>query len=335
MSVKEIQPADEAVRHQAEVFAAVVGPHVERGQPYALLDFPSHSNIGDSAIYAGQLAFLDAHVGRRASCVCTCTADLEWLDGTLPADGPILLHGGGNFGDLWPHHQKFRHAMLQRYRGRKIVQLAQSIHYGDSAGLDLTARLIESHGNFTLLVRDQPSYDLARARFNCNVQLCPDAAMVLLKLDPGRAPEMDTLVMLRKDHEAVHDDIRSWLEEAGYPIEDWNDTPVWTLPIRVGWKAARTFPNSRISMMYREAMYRHQAMRRVMTGVRQLARAKRIVADRLHVHLLSLLLRQPHLVLDNSYGKISRYIDTWGQDDLTTRISSLDMLQAALARPPR
>ena len=53
--------ADQAIRRQMDLFRNAVGPHVQSGQPYALLDFPNHSNIGDSAIYAGELAFFDAH----------------------------------------------------------------------------------------------------------------------------------------------------------------------------------------------------------------------------------------------------------------------------------
>lgn len=320
--------ADAVIRRQMDIFAAVVGPHVEKGQPYALLDYPDHPNIGDSAIYSGELAFLDGHAG-RAACVCSCEADLNWLDRMLPKEGPILLHGGGNFGDLWMPHQRFRHAILTRYPGRKVVQLAQSIHYGDLSLCDETARLIEAHGNFTLLVRDKPSLEFARARFNCETVLCPDAAMMLWQLDPGVAPETDLLVVLRNDREAVHDEIRAWLG-ATYPVADWVTPNPWNLPVRIGWKLMRSFPETALAMRFREAIYRRNAMLRVMAGARQLAAGRRIVTDRLHMHLISALIRRPHVVLDNSYGKISRYIDAWGQDDLTVRVETLNDLRAAL-----
>ena len=49
------------------------------------------------------------------------------------------------------------------------------------------------------------------------------------------------------------------------------------------------------------------------------------------MHLISTLIRRPHVVLDNSYGKIGRYIDAWGADDLTVQVSSLEDLQRTLA----
>lgn len=330
MTEKHDGPGDSAIRRQMDLFAATVGAHVAPGQDFALLDIPEHGNIGDSAIHAGELSFFDAHVRRRAKCVCTWNADMDRLSGQLPAEGPIFLHGGGNFGDLWQNHQTFRHAVLDRFRGRKIVQLPQSIHYRDPAGIAETARLIAAHGNFTLLVRDRPSHDLARQHFDCEVVLCPDAAMMLWKIDTGIAPQADVLVALRDDVEAVQDDARDWLR-SHYPSRDWVDVDVWTLPIRTVWKLVRSLPDNRLGMAWREAMYRHQSRKRVMAGARQLAQGRLIVTDRLHMHIISSLIRRPHVVLDNSYGKIGRYIEAFGQDDLTTRVTSLDDLQRLLA----
>lgn len=321
---------DKVLRQQMDVFRKIVGSYVASGQPYALLDVPEHGNIGDSAIYTGELAFFDAHVGYRPACVSTWADRMDWLVRQLPSEGPIFLHGGGNFGDLWKNHQKLRHAVLETFKGRKIVQLPQSIHYRDTAGIAETARLIAGHGDFTLLVRDQPSYDLARKHFDCEVALCPDAATMLWRIDTDIAPQKDFLVMLRNDQEAVHNDQRAWLESR-YPFEDWVDVNVWTLPVRVGWKLVRSLPDNRMGMAWREFMYRRQAQARVMAGARQLAQGRRIVTDRLHMHLISSLIRRPHIVLDNSYGKISRYIDTWGTDELTVQANSLEELQEILA----
>lgn len=330
MTERNDNPGDKAIRRQMDLFRTVVGSHVEPKQQFALLDIPEYNNIGDSAIYTGELAFFDSHVGHRPNVVSTWAADMGWLERQLPSEGPIFLQGGGNFGDLWMNHQRFRHAVLRHFPNRKIVQLPQSIHYRDPAGIAETARLIAAHGNFILLVRDQPSYDLARQHFDCSVELCPDAAMMLWELDPKVAPQTDLLVLLRNDLEAVRDDAHDWLK-SHYPTQDWVDVNVWTLPIRAMWKLVRSLPDNRLGMIWREAMYRHQARMRVMAGAQQLAQGRRIVTDRLHMHIISTLIRRPHVVLDNSYGKIGRYIDAFGQDDLTTRVSSLEELQKVLA----
>ena len=43
-----------------------------------------------------------------------------------------------------------------------------------------------------------------------------------------------------------------------------------------------------------------------------LARGRICLTDRLHVHVLCTLMGIPHIVLDNSYGKIRSFADCWG-----------------------
>jgi pyruvyl transferase EpsO len=50
---------------------------------------------------------------------------------------------------------------------------------------------------------------------------------------------------------------------------------------------------------------------RVRRGMRLLGTGARVVTDRLHAHILCLLLGIPHTTLDNSYGKLSTFIGTW------------------------
>jgi hypothetical protein len=53
------------------------------------------------------------------------------------------------------------------------------------------------------------------------------------------------------------------------------------------------------------------AERWVDRGCAILARGRVVVTDRLHGHLLALLQDIPHVVLDNSYGKLRSVYDTW------------------------
>jgi pyruvyl transferase EpsO len=49
-----------------------------------------------------------------------------------------------------------------------------------------------------------------------------------------------------------------------------------------------------------------------------------VVTDRLHGHILAMLMDMPTLVLDNSYGKNSRYAAVW-----TARSRLVTLLAAA------
>jgi len=69
------------------------------------------------------------------------------------------------------------------------------------------------------------------------------------------------------------------------------------------------------------------ATARVARGLRLLSRGQTIATDRLHGHILALLLDIPHIVFDNDYGKIGRYVATWTRDS--------PRLLRALPSPPR
>ena len=45
-----------------------------------------------------------------------------------------------------------------------------------------------------------------------------------------------------------------------------------------------------------------------------LSKGRAVITDRLHAHILCVLLGIPHVVLDNSYGKVRSFYDTWTSD---------------------
>lgn len=322
---------DHLIRSLADKFSTALSGIIAPDQPYALLDFPDHPNVGDSAIYTGEMVFLEPYMKRSPSYVCTIENYARDIDRFCP-DGPILLHGGGNFGTVWPKHQHFRHEILERYPDRQVVQLPQSIHFSDDATREATARAIGAHKNFTLLVRDLPSFELAQKQFDCTTVMCPDAAYNMLHLPPTAPAQHPVLSILRRDPEKVENDIRPYLESLG-PIDDWG-RHFWarSLTDRVVERyIAPQMRGSRMLMARRERMYLRQAWNRVHYGVELLQRGERLVSDRLHVHIMAGLMRREHVALDNFYGKISNFIEAWGEDGLVKRANDLTSLKAALA----
>lgn len=303
-------------RLQARIDEAL-GPLVPalQAKPYALLDFPDHGNVGDSAIWMGNIAWLDSRVKSAPALTCRCGTTMEELKAAMP-EGVILLHGGGNFGDIWPAHQDFREAVLAAFPGRPVVQLPQSIHYKDEAAITRTAEAIRRHGAFTLLVRDQPSYDLATSRFDCTVKLCPDMAFALGELPRSRAAEVDLLLALREDIEARPIAALPDPLPAGWLRSDWpaDDPELHATALRQTRIATLlTLDRRKWGREARKlAFFNRLAARRMQAGLDQLSGARFVITDRLHVHILSTLLGLPHVFLDNSYGKIRRFSDCFG-----------------------
>jgi exopolysaccharide biosynthesis predicted pyruvyltransferase EpsI len=137
--------------------------------------------------------------------------------------------------------------------------------------------------------------------------------------------------MLREDLEKAGTHDLSFLRDV--PVEDWISEP-W-LPVRIAKAVGMASALGTLDpMRVRLGRFNAAARQRFGRGIRQISRARAIVTDRLHVHILSLLLGRPHAVLDNSYGKIARFMAAFtGGTNLTYRASSLpDAIEWACAQ---
>lgn len=286
---------DEVIARQHAALEALYRRHVGPGDPYALVDFPDHPNVGDSAIWLGEIAMLRGITGRDPAYVCTW----EDFDGAAfhaaCPDGALFLHGGGNLGDIWPHHQRFRESVLRDVRDRAVVQLPQSIHYRDPGNAASFVALASGHPDFHLYARDARSLRWGERHLTCPAMLAPDSAFAL---GPQTRPPATcaALMLLRGDDERVALDLATlamvpdaircdWLEDGALPIPGPGEP--------------------------RAAALERRARARVDRGLALLGQGRRMVTDRLHAHILALLLDIRHAVLDNEYGKIAAYVETW------------------------
>jgi exopolysaccharide biosynthesis predicted pyruvyltransferase EpsI len=293
---------------------------VPNGSPIALLDFPDIRNCGDSAIWLGEINWLRTRFGKEPSYVCRdYDLDADALRATVP-EGPIYIHGGGNFGDIWPGRQDFKDRVIASFPDRKIVQLPQSIHFNALERAEQTARLIEKHRDFTLMVRDLESKEFAERHFQCEVRLCPDMAFAIGPV-LAKTATMPVLAMLREDRE--QSGLGEWTHP-DIPREDWiteNRHKVKFAKLMGAIGAGVT------SAADRKFRFLHAAaQQRFQRGITQISRGKVIVTDRLHVHICATLIGRPHAVLDNSYGKIRRLMEAFYPEGtgLTHRPASLD-----------
>lgn len=285
---------------------------------WSLLDFPDHSNVGDAAIWLGTIELLGKQFGRPPSYV-TSHRDLpDDLDRKCP-EGPVFLHGGGNFGDLWGGFWQKRVTVLKRYRHRRIIQLPQTIAFlSDPMALAETRAAIASHPDFTLLVRDHASLSFARANFDCPVHLSPDFAFGLGHLPRPVEAQSPCIALMRGDEERRDEGETAAILSKHMPVCDWITSE---RPARTGrWatKLAQSVPLLRAPLNARIAAgFDQQARWQLQRGCSILAQGEKVITDRLHAHILCRLMRIPQVVLDNSYGKIFGYMNSWPSDPLS------------------
>ena len=285
----------------------------------ALLDFQNHGNVGDSAIWLGELAWLERS-GCRIRHVCS---ELDYDARSLRravGEGPILLSGGGNFGDVWPAHQVFRERVLADFPANRIIQLPQSIHFTKCENAERARSALAAHRDFHLLARDRTSLAVAETRLGIRAQLCPDMVHMLDRpaFDGPRSYRL--LVLSRDDHEkrptpehafdrARRDDclVIDWLGQPNLPEERLYRRA--RRLVRTRWLPAAPF--ERRALHYTRVL----ATKRIDWGCRLLGSARALVTDRLHACLLGWLGGSRVYFVDNNYGKLSSYVESWLGDD--------------------
>lgn len=303
----------------------VLKPLVPPKKKCALLDFPNHGNVGDSAIWLGEKAFL-----RSINASVVYTSDRSTYSKAKLAKrlrgGSILLHGGGNLGDIWPASQRFREQIISEFLDTQIIQLPQTIYFKEKANLERARSIFNNHRDLILLVRDVRSLEIARNEFRAHSYLCPDMAFMLRDLPRTEPPQSKIVWLARTD-----------MESSGYSCPkaepdvyqaDWRRDPrslvfrannFLTRHSRRKTPVLRGFARS-ISCAY-DALARHRLRR----GCTILSKGQVVVTDRLHGHIISVLLGIPNVLLDNSYGKVKSFYETWTKScDITVWAESLE-----------
>jgi pyruvyl transferase EpsO len=279
----------------------------------ALIDFPNTANVGDSAIYLGELACLESLGVPFPRFICDLrTYDRAELADRLGPSGVILFAGGGSLGDVWPAAQELREEIVRSFPGHRIVHFPQTIHFERGDTLRRTRATLNAHPDITLLVRDHRSLEIARNEFRARSELCPDVAFALGPLPRPVPASRPLLWLLRTDKETRGPGHQA----TGHTPVDWLDEPpMWlrTLSYRL-MGAVRRRAVRRLARPLLMRAYAPLAHQRLQRGLRLLAAGEVVVTDRMHGHILCLLMGIPHVLLDNSYGKLSSFYETWTTD---------------------
>lgn len=299
------------------------------GTRCALALYPDHWNAGDAAIWWGTRRLL-GELGVTVGHACDpWSYDPAALRASVP-EGPILLLGGGNFGDVYPRESSLRRRILVDFPGRHIVQLPQSVWFRSPEAVAEMAGLVALQRNFTLVLRDDASLAFARRHFPAaNAVLCPDTVLALDVHGREAAAESPVVALWRGDAEAAG---QLPPLPSGWVARDWT-VPGGVLPEseqRELTTAARAFREwvgppppwppreGEACPLRRRLAWRHLpwlwdqlAEDRARRGLRILSRGRVVITNRLHAHLLCTLAGIPHVACDTANGKLFAHRDTW------------------------
>lgn len=298
--------------------------HFPSGTPVALVGYPHTWNIGDAALWAAARQLLKDVGFRVRYCCSALNYDPDHLRRHHP-EGPILLHGGGNVGDVYAQEQDLRLNVLRDFPERSFLQLPQSVWYRDTASASELRDHMARAENFVFLAREEESLQRARDLLTPHALLCPDLVWGLNPLCvPVFHPCVDVLSVLRLDQESTgNSNALDAAKEVGLSAEqtDWprptaSDWP-WTrsdrlLETMVAPRA--TAPGGWLQNIIMDRPAWQLSWRKTCWGTVILQRGRVVLADRLHAALLAHLLGKPAILLDNSYHKNRSTYATWQQN---------------------
>jgi pyruvyl transferase EpsO len=313
----------------------------------ALLDYPDYLNIGDHLIWLGTIFYLHDVLKTKIKYVATIKNFSETAMERKIGTSPILLQGGGNLGDTWTKHQDFRERIIKKYCDRPIVILPQSIYFTSPAALKETANIFNSHPNLTIFIRDNYSYEIAtQAFYKCQVIKAPDMAFKMVNMTglAGSNQQKSSILYLCRDDLELNQSFSSTtVKLPNLAIEDWvsykwiyrenltnSDAWYWRLPgivrlIREGWQRGLSNPREWVSRQLWQKYHpdsakfdslnnptlHRQSWSLMHSGIYQFQQHRLVITNRLHGHILCLLLEIPHIFLPNSYHKNEAFYQTW------------------------
>lgn len=303
----------------------------KNGNRVALVGFPNHNNSGDSAIWLGELAFFRRQ-GIEVGYICDdASYHPRDLDRSVP-QGTILLHGGGNLGDLWPVHQALRERVLADHPDRSVIQLPQTVTVRDPAVLYRLASIASTRsGDFVVHARDLNSFGLLE-KVGLDAKLTPDMAFALGALARQGIARHDVVAVRRRDHERAAADVHLSGGLSVYDT-DWLDTSRtrWRRRISVRTREAARGLASRSGsdrlagrLVRRTPLLASEelAWARMRTAMRVLSSGRVVLTDRLHGHIISLLLGQPHVLMDDKHGKVRSFHEAFTSSSVLAHMTS-------------
>ena len=291
-------------------------------QDYVLYGLPYYSNIGDTLIWEGAIELLKESPYK-------CKSVCGWSDypqKQLPQEQTILIEGGGYFGDVWRHGWDMVLSELSLNKGNKIILLPNTIWYNDPKILEKDQRLLSQMPRLTICARDQRSYDFAYKHFNNEAILLPDLAFCINKsyLSKWEKPAVrNHLFLKRRDKEMAVIDALESLLPTDIETSDWPTMlyPTYTQKTvekiayayrhRLGGKLTK---NEIATNLYNKMYYHIYRKEMSKQGIEFISRYRTIYTTRLHGMILAALLGKETFFLDNSYGKISNFYNTWLSD---------------------
>lgn len=173
---------------------------------------PSHGNMGDQAIALATLKYLEDNFSEYNIIEVYREDTYKYskaIKKIINDNDLIILHGGGNMGNLYPVEEKDRRFIIRLFPNNKIISMTQTISFSDNLEgkneLLKTKNIYNSHNDLILIAREKTSYKIMRNELEKNnIILNPDIVFYLNNMyKPQEDKRNRIMTCLRSDKESV------------------------------------------------------------------------------------------------------------------------------------
>lgn len=256
---------------------------------------PNYSNLGDEAIIIGIEQILKEKFSDKLILEFSLEKyrrNKKIIEKLVNKNDIIIIHGGGNFGNLYLEAEELRRDIVKRFVDNKIIVMPQSISFtNDIFGrreIKNSQNIYMRHKNFNIIARDEKSYEYGKKYFSNNkMYLAPDSVLYLedfFSCFKNNQNREGIILTLRNDKEKILDD--NIIKELATYFSEKNIKYLKT-------DTVISYPMNRETREYE-----------VKNMLRKISSAKLNITDRFHGVIFSVITNTPVIVFKSLDHKI-------------------------------
>ena len=257
-----------------------------------LIGTSEHSNIGDATITFGEYEFIRKHFNDyKLIEVSTYEFNdtLSYLTNIINEDDLIFLQGGGNLGNKYTNEENVRRTVIENFPNNKIVILPQTIYFTDDAELEKSKAIYNSHPNLTIFTRGNISLEFAKKHF-FNAK-CYESLDSVLNLTFNFRYNRNGILCCIRDLNDESGLVKKSYDKIFEVVKEFDQTydftnNLWSADIR---KDKRNY------VVYEQ--------------LKNFAKHKLVITDRLHGLIFSLITNTPCIVISSYNYKLKEFTD--------------------------
>lgn len=257
-----------------------------------LIGTSEHSNIGDAAITYGEYEFIRKYF-KDYKLIEVSTYEfsdtLPYLENIINNDDLIFLQGGGNLGNKFKNEENVRRIIIENFPNNKIIILPQTIYFNDDKEFEISKEIYNKHHNLTIFTRGHISLEIAKKNF-FNAK-CYESLDLALNLNFDYGYNRNGIMCCLRDLN----------DESGLDKNKYEEILKIIKSVDNNYSFTNNLWTTNIKKIQRNYVVYEQ--------LKNFARHKLVVTDRLHGLIFSLITNTPCIVISAFNHKLKEFTE--------------------------